>query len=256
MPEEKHEITIRLDTARQVFDTDWNGRIIEDSDKVFGRMNCALEVDKEQRVAFGIRSSLPKTRIKDNEERHIEDRLNFLTWKVIGIYLANCSKIDLFNIHHISLENYLEKRLPKNPEKSSEYFSPFACEICNEAFDNLKKQYGHYSAACKSFNHAVEQLREFAGYDPYGVKYHQSEIFSLLSFIERSLSSADVGYLYSWYKEKQSGIRGYFNDMLRRKQGSHPGYKQAQDYITRNLYSYHTPVVWLKKPPILKEFSS
>ena len=143
MLQKKHEISIRLDPAHQVYDTDWNGRIIEDSDKVFGRMNCAIEVDSERRVVFGIRSSLPRVRIKDNEENEIEKRLSFLTREIIAAYLAKCIKIDIFNIHIIALENYLGKHLTKTPEDISDCFSQFTCEIGNEAFEKLKKHFGN-----------------------------------------------------------------------------------------------------------------
>ncbi len=247
------EITVTLSTARGVYDTDWNGRIIEEADDALAKLNCTIDIEKERRVTFGILAAFPKIRIKQPDDKHIDDRLGFLTWKTIPIYLANFTQIDLFRTHRICLFMYLGKRLPKTVENSSEYLSPFKCTITSDAFQDIINQFTEYSAARRSFDYAVNRLREFADYTPYGLKCHQSEIFSLLCFLERLLGSADAGHLHGWYREKQSGIRSRFNDMFRRKQENHPGYKRAQDYIRRNLFLYRAPDVWHEHPPILQD---
>ena len=252
MTKTDHEITVTLSTGREVYDTDWNGRIIEDADEALAKLDCTINIDEGRRVAFGILATFTKTRIQKPDDERIGDRLGFLMRKIIPNYLAASTKIDLFRTHRISIAAYLGKRLPKTPENSSEYLTPCNCTITAEAFQNINDQFAEYLAARKSFDHAVKKLREFADCTPHGLKYHQSEVLSLLGFIERSLKSADVGYLYGWYREKQSGIRSYFNDMFRRKQGNHPGYKRAQDYIRRNLFSYHAPEVWHEHPPTLQ----
>jgi len=245
-------VTVTLGFGSQIYDTDWEGHIIKDAEDALAMLQCTIDFEEESRVAFGIIASFPNARIKAPDDKHISDRLSFLTWKIMSTYLEECTEIDLFHIHRIPLVAYLGKRLPKTPERSSEYLSPFKCKITTETFETLRNQYTEYFTARKSFVYAVDKLRDFADLTPHGLKYHQSEIYSLLEFIEQSLESADVGHLYGWYKEKQSCIRSYFADMLRRKQANHPGYKSAQDYISRNLFSYRAPDVWRDHPPILQ----
>ncbi len=256
MSKKDREVQVTLGIASQVYDTDWNGRMIEDAADVLAKLPCTMDIDDKRRVAFCIVASSPKAPIKESDDKHVGDRLGFLTRKVMGAYLADSTDIDLFKTHRIQLAPYFDKRLHKTPQESSEYLAPFTCKITDDAFESVNAQYDEYSAARNSFDHAVEKLRDFADLSPYGFTCHRSEILSLLAFIERTLEAADVGHLYLWYNEKQSGIRRYFNDLFRRKQANHSGYRRAQDYIRSNLFSYHAPDCWRDHPPLLQAAES
>ncbi len=129
--------------------------------------------------------------------------------------------------------------------------TPFVCSIQPTVYKSILQQFPVYTAARESFDEAVYKLSNFAELSPSDVSYHKAEIQSLISFIERSLDSTDIGFMFSWYNEKHSLISKYFNDMFRRKQGNHPNYKLAQDYIRKTLCSYHAPCCWRKYPPLL-----
>lgn len=240
-----------LSIASQIYDTNWNGEIIEDSEDVLAQLNSTIDIDSEHRVAFGIIASFPKQRLSIFDEKHIGDRLGFLTRNVFSNYLSDCNEIDLFQIHRISLIDYLGNRLPQTPLSSSQYLSPFRITLSTEVFKTLSCQSDEYSAARRSFNLAVNKLKSLANLSPFGLKHHKSEVYSLLDFIGESLASAGVGHMEGWYKEKQSGICSSFEDMLRRKQANHPGYKSSQEYISRTLFSYRAPEVWRDNPPRL-----
>ena len=244
-------VKVTLGLASQVYDTNWNGEIIKDSEEVLAQLNSTIDIDSERRVAFSIVASLHKQKLRMPDEKHIGDRIGFLTRKAISNYLSDCCSIELFQIHRISLMDYLGNRLPQTPRNPSEFLAPFRCTITTEVFNFLSSQYIEYSTARESFNHAVKELRSLADLSPAGLKHHKSEVYSLLDFIGESLASAEVGHMGGWYKEKQSGICSSFEDMFRRKQANHPGYKSSQDYITRTLFSYRAPEVWRDHPPRL-----
>jgi hypothetical protein len=251
--EKRHEILVTIGPAYQFHKTDWNGQIIEDSKNVFASMKCTLQIDEVRRVCFGIHAEYPKINLKESQKDNLSDELNYLTWIALKGYLPTLKGMNLFHIHEIPITYYLNDQLPDPQPNSSELLAPYKCNISNEALDDLIAQFDKYIKARKSFDYAVKQLTNFSDYDPFGVKHYQSEIFSFLSFLQRSLAAADVGQLYSWYKEKQSGIHNNFEEMLRRKQARHPGYKRAQDYIRSSLYSYHTPDVWREDPPVIQQ---
>lgn len=249
----EREVTCTLSDIREVYDTDWKGCIREDASDAFVKIECTIVTDDNCRVAFIIIASFPKVKIiKSEEVRYIGDQLGRIARKAIPIFLADIKGIDLFRTHRISLDYYLGKASTELTECSEERSASFNCIITSETYLHICDQFAEYSNARQSFDYAVSKLREFADYPPYGLKCHQSEVLTMLGFIDRSLDSADVGDLYQWYREKQLGIGSRFKDLLRRKNGDHPGYKLAQEYIRRTLFSYHAPTVWLKNPPIIK----
>lgn len=260
----QHKITVAIGLALQVYKTDWRGMFIDDVNNIFAKMECALDIDESRRVAFGILSSFPKDRIDESEDYDIIEYINFLTWLAMPSYLSRSRRINIFSIHHLPLIEYFDGQLPHAPRESSEYLDPydpdesstylkpFKCTISNEVYDDLTAQYDKYLLAYKSFDYAAGKLTYVAGLAPDGVKFHRSEIFSLIAFLKRSLAVADSKYRH-WQINDLSDIRDIFKDMLRRKNGNHICYTIAQQYIREKLESYHTPDVWHKIPPVLPD---
>ena len=244
------KLSFNFEDISEIPETDWNGAIINDSNNHVARGNCTIKLLNEKYISFGFKNSIPKS-ILENVSGELTDYFYYISKNVISSYFHKCNQFNIFKIMSISSRSYLDDNFNiteiTDLSKSSESFE---CTVNQPMYNGLELQQQHYEKAQIAFNNAVKTLQEFSTYDPFSLKYNQSELNSALSFISRSLRAADLGYMYNWYNEKQSILNSKFSDMLRRKNGNHPGYKTAQDSIEKILYRFSAPSVWKESPPL------
>ncbi len=76
-----------------------------------------------------------------------------------------------------------------------------------------------------------------------------NEIYAFIGFIEACNRASADGFMWAWYQEKTPRVRRGFDDLLRRKNTSHPGYKHSAESASGALYSFHAPYAYLETPP-------
>ncbi len=244
------KLSFNIEDTFEIYETDWNGAIKKDSNNHIACGNCTIKLLNDKYISFGFHNTIPKS-ILENVTEGLTDYFCYISKNVISSFFQNCNQFNIFKIMKISSRSYLDDNFDiteiTDLSKSRE---PFECTVNQPMYSELELQQQHYVKAQKAFNNAVKNLQEFATYDPFSLKYNQSELNSALSFISRSLRVADLGHMYSWYHEKQSVINSVFSDMLKRKNGNHPGYKTAQDSIAKILFRFRAPSVWKESPPL------
>lgn len=243
------EVSLTISQVDEVFATNWEGRSLlrRDASIVLGKTRVTFN-SSEFRVTVSLTVEAPKSVIPDTNR--IGDSLGCLTRRALPKYLRGVYHLDVFSDHQFRLASYLPKRKVRLADPVTEYLRSFQCRIPDETFASMLDDYEYYVAARESFKSAVSELREMASeLTPAGFQFRQNRIRALLSFVDACLVSADLGHMYSWYHEKQSGVRRYFGELLQRKRTSHPSYKRACEYISRNLFSYSAPDCWRERPP-------
>lgn len=153
--------------------------------------------------------------------------------------LAECGSLSIF------AANSVDYCLPSDEPTTMSA----AASIPESYRQRLDREYETYELARRSFNYAVKRLESFAEYPtPTG---YSSDAQDMYRYLRNCLAAADLGTMYSWYQEKMSMISTCMDDLARRKNRSHQGYRQAQEYIRSTLYSFHAPELWKERPPTI-----
>lgn len=141
-------------------------------------------------------------------------------------------------------ENDLTHRLPKRPTGK-----PGAAKVrVSDSFlKRLEEEFAHDQLARKSFRHAVARVRAYGDWPAS----QGNDASVMLTFLTRCIECCYTEFMYSWYREKISGIRRSMEDLARRKDRSHAGYRQSQEHIKDNIYGFNPPDAWLQRPPVL-----
>jgi hypothetical protein len=240
-------ISVQLSPLHKVVDAEWSRATNEASPRALASGHASLGCSQFH-VAVSIVAGLPTKKLPGPPDSMLP--MSFLTRRAFPKHLRGLHSFALFKTHHILLTSHLPKRLPKLDVHTFDYLEAFDCKLAKEAFDDICNDFQAYKAARDAFTKAVEELLSMVSeLTPYGFQSNQTRIRTLLDFIEACLRAADLGHLYGWYHEKQAGIREDFEDLIRRKQASHPNYRRAQEYIRSNLLSYQPPECWQERPP-------
>lgn len=113
----------------------------------------------------------------------------------------------------------------------------------------LSEEYEIDQLARKSFEFALRKLNAYADYPPsHGIS---SDGPAMFRYLENCLTAGYLGTMGAWYKEKMSGIERCIADLARRKNRSHAGFRESQEYMRRNLSLFSAPKAWTKRPPTL-----
>jgi hypothetical protein len=181
--------------------------------------------------------------------KNADNILGWLARLALPGYFLSRHRIDIFEVQRINILTYLGDAIPEMPEDCA-YMQPVELLVHDEVFKSLESQAVDYDAARKAFDRAVAELREHSGLWPGEIKARYGEIVALLDFLDDCLASADLGFMYCWYGEKQEMIRTSFESLARRKDAYHKGYRESQEYIRRTLFSYSAPKHWIERPPV------
>lgn len=117
----------------------------------------------------------------------------------------------------------------------AEYETPIEFTIDDATYESLKSQAAHYAAVQSCFDDSIRKLRKYARMEVGGVHSRQSEILTLLAYVDRCIETGGYGQLYNWYESKRSAVRSRFEDLFSRKQGNHPSFTASQEYIADTL---------------------
>ena len=250
-----HTVTITLHDPQETFDTDRQGRILEDDCalKYLAKMECAITFDDKINVATAFRVSLPKSQIQ--RTNRIAEFLACHARLAIPRYFTSQHTIDIFSLQNLFLLSYLDGKVSDLPE-GYDYTREIECHLHDEAYERLLEQTTEYTKARNAFQHAVDKLSGYSELTPPGFTIYSSNVYLLLNFLDDCLHAADLGHLSGWYLEKQRMIKIKFDDLMRRKRASHPKYQSAQDYIRSTLCSYSAPNCWLHSPPSTKRIQT
>jgi hypothetical protein len=68
-------------------------------------------------------------------------------------------------------------------------------------------------------------------------------------FVTECMRSDAAPNMGMWNREKASRLVGEVDDLIRRRNSNHPGYRRAAESIGSILYVVHPPKAWAKHPP-------
>ena len=115
-------------------------------------------------------------------------------------------------------------------------------QLAGDAVKLMKTNQAYTKAKDRLFALATQPAR----YNLAGLSH---EIYALIGFIEACNRASADGFMYAWYKEKTPRVRRGFEDLLRRKNTSHPGYERSAESASDVLYSFSAPYAYLETPP-------
>jgi len=226
-----HKITARLENPRTLIE-----RYPGEAEREIIRIDCELKGDG---IKLNVAIRVPQAkRASDDVVNQVASALR----RELPSYFKK--RRDLFQVQIIEAGG-------ASPD-DGDYSVPMEFDIDSEVQASMVEQSEYGLRAAESFETAARRLRAIASQGLGAIQGNWQEVSGLLAYLDRSLEVAELGHMYSWYREKQGGVRKYFHDLHNRKQASHPHVKVAQDYIADNLISYHAPSQWSDRPPTMQ----
>lgn len=246
-----NKIDLRLTYAQEFFKTNHEGQIIQNDLVHHCICRCILSNKDFKSITIAYSVSIENSQItnKNDIEKII---LNYLRLYIIS-FLSKSQSMNIFHIENIDLnfDNYIYENIMN--EKDSE--CRFSLLASNELMNNIKKQSNYYFLLKDSFTNAANVLNNITDFYPEELNQNKYRINKIIDYIYILIGKSYYYPMHQWYDEKISMIRIYFNDMMSRKNVSHPNYISSRDYIRRNLYSFKVPEIWESKPELITSFN-
>ena len=96
---------------------------------------------------------------------------------------------------------------------------------------------------------AFERAKQFLESNLDYLRHFPAEARSAARFLADCMRSDAAPFMGSWNREKAGRLVDEVDDLIRRKNVNHPGYRSAADGVSCILYTVKAPMFWAKYPP-------
>jgi len=125
--------------------------------------------------------------------------------------------------------------------------------------DDLRQDEELSEAVAKELAEATERHRNTAAAFERAKKFLESnldylrnypvEAKSAARFLADCMGSDAAPFMGSWNREKAGRLIDEVEDLIRRRNPNHPGYRSAAESVSGILYTIKAPMFWAKYPP-------
>ncbi|MBE7157416.1 MAG: hypothetical protein INR62_03090 [Rhodospirillales bacterium] len=153
--------------------------------------------------------------------------------------------------------SFIEEKLHLDPVRSSgdpENFSskitPTSITVPTELYKQLATDATILERTTTAYEKAKNRLFALATTERHhGLTQDAHEIRTLLNFLDGCNTASANCRMDRWYAEKMPRVRREFDDLIGRKNTSHPGYERAAKSASGMIYSFNAPYAYSKTPP-------
>jgi len=114
--------------------------------------------------------------------------------------------------------------------------------------EQLQEETSRWREARKRYDHAKQFLEDRARSNDF--RFDKGEVRSAARFIVSCMKKSADPFLGGWNQEKSAGLEHAIDELLKRKDSSHPNFIRYCDKVGSVLYSSKFPRLWSDYPPI------
>ncbi len=201
-------------------------------------IRCVTE-DKAIDIGISLYGEVDIGRVAVGDSRHRVAAVACATAKQAIPRLAKYAPWNLYGLHRVDLSD-------AELEASAEEYELLQDQPLAEA---VVKQLSESTAFHREVADAFEKAKEFLGANISYLRDEPNKARSAGWFIAECMRSDAAPNMGMWNREKASRLVGAVDDLIRRKNPNHPGYRHSADSIRSVLYMVHPPTIWAKHPP-------
>lgn len=113
----------------------------------------------------------------------------------------------------------------------------------------LEKQLQEATARHNATATAFERAKEFLSSNINSLRHDPSTARRAARFLADCMRADGSPFMGAWNREKSAGLLGDVDELIRRKDTNHAGYRSAADHLSGILYTISPPAVWVAFPP-------
>jgi hypothetical protein len=103
---------------------------------------------------------------------------------------------------------------------------------------------------------AFEKAKEFLLSNVGSLRYDPGRARGAAHFLADCMRSDAAPFMSSWNREKAARLISEVDDLIRRKNPNHQGYRAAGDWIQSILYQIRPPAAWARYPPSPRQLNT
>jgi hypothetical protein len=224
-------VKIKFDRSREVLQTNrWTGDVVE-RDK-------ATETHIILDATLEFRGFRPRFEILGIiKQKGVDtDKLEHKVKAAVAAGLRNRVVWDFYQMPEVVVE-------PNSPELDKHEGDG---ELDDIIAATLEEQAKANDQAAKEWKTAIDEMQQYLLED---VRYHISDLRDAFSFVRSCTEASRQGTMYGWCQEKLAYIRSSLDDLARRKDPNHDGFKRSVQTIRGPLYSWPITNGFHRQPP-------
>lgn len=238
------KFTAYVTNTTELCQLDLNGEVIpRDKQTMFCaelQVEC-VSSDKSIDLEFVVKTELPFSRLPPVEKGR--DRT-----VSVGMALAKLGIPLLAKYSHIKI--YGGELLPMPgvdviPDASDAYHH----EMNEEINESLATQFRDATARHRSSTEHFEESKKYLLHNAERFRFEPALALSHARFVAEYMRKSSDRFMGAWNSEKSAVLISYVEDLIGRKNTSHPGFIGAVEWIESTLYSARPSKFW-NTPPI------
>ena len=230
--------------ASELFQTDWKGESISRADSTEYWLTTpfvikGIKPTREFSLITTVLAKVPREGLP-MVDREAESTVLSLIASELTQDFARWRSWKTFSETVLQLDRVRTECIVKDEQLES---TPINVEVQPILYEQLATDGARIERVDRAYDKAKKYLFNLSSRDrQYDLSDKAHEIRTLLNFIEECNRCSADGRMWAWYQEKTPRVKRAFEDMLRRKDLNHPGYKQSAESASGALYSFGRPV--------------
>lgn len=191
-------------------------------------------------LEFLVRTEVPFSRLASYEDNSAKTTSVGLALAKRGIpILAKRSQLQIYGGESLSIPG-----TDSIPQELDDYRHELNEEISEALAAQLKDATARHRDCTERFEKSKDYLTQNTGsfrHEPMNARRHAN-------FVAEYMRKSSEPFMGPWNSEKSAVLLSYVDDLIRRKNSSHPGFVQAAEWIGSTLYSVRASKLWHSPP--------
>lgn len=124
----------------------------------------------------------------------------------------------------------------------------YRCELEEEITDALAAQLKDATTRHRACTERFEQSKNYLTQNTGSFRHEPMNARRHANLVAEYMRKSSEPFMGAWNSEKSSALVSYVDDLICRKNNSHPGYVQAAEWICSTLYSVEASKLWHSPP--------
>jgi hypothetical protein len=202
-------------------------------------LRCTTD-DKTIDVGLSLYTEVAMSRVAGDERRNRVAAVAYAASREAIPFLAHYRNWRLYDFQNITISGKDVLPLP-----TEEYELQQHEQLSDEVVEELQKA----TARHREVQRAFEKAKQFLESNLQYLRGQPARAKAAGRFIAECMRSDGAPNMSMWNREKAGRLEDAIEDLIRRKNQNHPGYRHAADSVRSVLYMVNPPTWWAKHPP-------
>ncbi|MCW0221502.1 MAG: hypothetical protein OJI67_24465 [Prosthecobacter sp.] len=229
--------------ARELCQLDNNGKVIPRDKQTKFRLEITTECSTDDKIIdieFLIRTEVPLARLN----ALASDRERAAT---VAFLVAKDCIPKLVKQGHLEIYRGIQARIEGEEMLSNveEVYDHKENHILNE---HLAKQLSEATSKHRASAKKFEDAKKYLERNLDSLRHDPIRARQCAHFLADCMQNSGTPFMSGWNREYAARLVGNVNDLIKRKNSSHPGYSRSADAIETILYQISPEKLWFKEP--------